>query len=383
MMERLLTPRPLGLIAELTYRCPLRCPYCSNPTEYPPAAGELTTAEWQRVLAEAGRMGLAHALFTGGEPLLRADLEELVASARGAGLYTNLITSAVGLTERRARALKTAGLDSVQISFQSDAPELADSIAGTTAHGKKLAAATLVREHGWPLTINVVLHRSNIGRLPGIIRLAEELGAIRLELASTQFYGWAFRNRDLLLPTREQVAAAEAAIAQLKSQTAREMQIVYVVPDYYADRPKPCMSGWGHRYLVVNPNGDVLPCGAATVIPDLRFDNVRDRELSSIWCDSESFNRFRGTDWMEEPCRSCDRREIDFGGCRCQAALLTGSATRTDPSCALAPERERLTRLVSGDRLLPLGAGLRPEHYRRNPPGGSAAQHAEESTSRR
>lgn len=363
-------PRPLGLIVELTYRCPLRCPYCSNPTQYPPTSGELTTAEWQHLLVEAGQLGVVHALFTGGEPLLRTDLEALVATARSAGLYTNLITSAAGLTPERAQTLRSAGLDSVQISLQSDDPEQADLLAGTTAHERKLAAAQLVRESGWPLTINVVLHRTNIDRLPTIIALAEDLGAMRLELASTQFYGWAFRNRAALLPTREQVAAAEATVARelaKPSRTIGGMQIVYVVPDYYADRPKPCMNGWGQRYLVINPNGDALPCGAATAIPGLRFDNVRQRDLASIWRDSDAFNRFRGTDWMEEPCRTCDRRTVDFGGCRCQAALLTGSATRTDPACGLSSDHPALTRLVAQESLVPLARPLGPEHYRGNP----------------
>jgi pyrroloquinoline quinone biosynthesis protein E len=368
MTEQTAVSRPLGLIAELTYRCPLRCPYCSNPTSYPPAAAELPTADWQRVLEEAGQLGIVHALFTGGEPLLRTDLEDLVATARRAGLYTNLITSAAGLTPGRARTLKDAGLDSVQISLQADQKELADLIAGTDAHEKKLAATKLVRELGWPLTINVVLHRSNIGRLPEIIALAESVGAMRLELASTQFYGWAFRNRDLLLPTREQVSEAGKVVTaevEKRAHAAGGMQIVYVVPDYFGDRPKPCMNGWGQRYMVINPSGDALPCGAATVIPDLHFDNVRQRDLGSIWRSSEAFNRFRGLEWMEEPCRSCERRTIDFGGCRCQAAQLAGSPTRTDPACALAPDHSALVQLVEQPGLVALARA--PEHYRRNP----------------
>lgn len=335
-------PRPFGLLAELTYRCPLRCPYCSNPTQFPPTHSELTTEEWRRVLEEAAELGVLHALFSGGEPLLRADLPLLVAAARAAGLYTNLITSGLGLTRRRAEQLLEAGLDSVQISFQADEAPLADAIAGATAHIRKRAAAQLVRELGLPLTVNVVLHRGNIDRIGAMILLAEELGARRLELANTQFYGWAFLNRTALLPTRVQVDEAEGVVAAARARLAGKMDLLYILPDYYGDRPKPCMSGWGQRYLTVNPAGAVLPCPTAAEIQGLRFDNVRQQSLRWIWSESAAFNRFRGTAWMPEPCRSCERREIDFGGCRCQAALLTGNAANTDPACALSPYRDTL-----------------------------------------
>jgi pyrroloquinoline quinone biosynthesis protein E len=340
-------PRPLGLIAEVTYRCPLHCVYCSNPTAVPPGRAELTTEEWWRVLDEAAEIGVLHALFSGGEPLVRSDLEILVAAARGSGLYTNLITSAVGLTAERARRLKAAGLDSVQISFQADQADLADSIAGTRAHARKLEAARIVRDVGFPLTVNVVLHRSNIERAHQVIALAENLGARRLELASAQYYGWAMRNRTALLPTRSQVADAAQTASLARERLKGRMDVLYVTPDYFDDRPKPCMNGWGRQYLAVNPTGDVLPCPTAAEIPSLRFDNVREHGLRWIWTDSDAFNHFRGTTWMPQPCRSCDRREIDFGGCRCQAALVTGDAANTDPVCGLAPHRPLIDEVLA------------------------------------
>jgi PqqA peptide cyclase len=337
--------RPYLLLAEVTYGCPLHCPYCSNPVEYP-GGHELSTAEWRRVFAEAAEMGVLHVGFSGGEPLRRADLVELVAAASAAGLYTNLITSAVGLQRQRAAQLRQAGLDSIQISFQSDQEPLADRIAGTSAHAVKLQAAKVVRELGFPLTVNVVLHRGNIGRLEQIISMAEELGAERLELANTQYYGWAFQNRAALLPTRGQIAQAAEVVDARKKRLLGRMDILFVTPDYYSNRPKPCMNGWATRFLTVNPVGDVLPCPTATAIKDMRFENVRARPLAWIWNQSESFNRFRGTAWMPAPCCECPLREIDFGGCRCQAALITGDSNATDPACDLSPYREKLTNFV-------------------------------------
>ena len=339
-------PRPFSLLAEVTHRCLLHCPYCSNPTQLAAVADELTTDEWRRVLGEAAAMGVLHAGFSGGEPLQRPDLAELIAAARAGGFYTNLITSAIGLTRNRAESLKAAGLDSIQISFQADDPALADRIAGIAGHARKLEAARLVRELGFPLTVNVVLHRGNVDRLEGIIGLAEQLGAERLELANTQYYGWAFRNRAALLPTKAQVTRAIRIASAAKQRLAGRMEVLYVIPDYYSERPKPCMHGWGNRHLTVDPAGKVLPCPTAGEIPGMRFENVRQRSLSWIWGESESFNRFRGTEWMPEPCRSCEFREVDFGGCRCQAALLTGDAGVTDPACSLSPYRDRLTRFV-------------------------------------
>ena len=337
--------RPYLLLAEVTHRCPLHCPYCSNPTAYP-GGNELATEDWGRVMSEAATMGILHVGFSGGEPLQRADLTNLVAAARAAGLYSNLITSAIGLSHRRAEELKDAGLDSVQISFQSDEEPLADRIAGTAAHAKKLEAARMVRELGFPLTVNVVLHRGNIERLPQIIALAERLSAERLELANTQYYGWAFQNRALLLPTRDQIVTASELAAAAKERLSGTMEILFVTPDYYSERPKPCMNGWGRRHVTVNPVGDVLPCPTAGEIKGLRFDNVRAHSLAWIWNESEAFNRFRGTEWMPDPCRTCEFREIDFGGCRCQAALITGDPSVTDPACSLSPYRDQLTRFV-------------------------------------
>jgi pyrroloquinoline quinone biosynthesis protein E len=278
--------------------------------------------------------------FSGGEPLVRRDLPDLVRAAREASLYTNLITSGIGLDDDRVRALRNAGLDSVQLSFQSDNTDLADEIAGARAHQHKFDAAAKIRAAGIPLSLNFVIHRRNIDRLPQMIELAESLQAGRVELANVQFYGWAFLNRAALLPTREQVARAREIATAAKARLAGKIDIFYVLPDYYENRPKPCLSGWGQRYLTVNPTGDVLPCPtASSAIPDLRFENVRSRALDWIWRESESFNRFRGTEWMPEPCQSCPQREIDFGGCRCQAALLTGDAANTDPVCELSPNR--------------------------------------------
>ena len=335
----MIAPRPYALLAEITYRCPLHCPYCSNPTRVRDD-GELTTDEWTRVIREAAALGVLQIGFSGGEPLVRRDLPELVRAAREANLYTNLITSGIGLDDDRVGALRDAGLDSVQLSFQSDSTDLADEIAGARAHQHKLDAAAKIRAAGIPLSLNFVIHRRNIDRLPQMIELAESLSAERVELANVQFYGWAFLNRAALLPTREQVVRAREIATAAKARLVGKVDIFYVLPDYYETRPKPCLAGWGQRYLTVNAIGEVLPCPtASSAIPDLRFENVRTRELDWIWRESESFNRFRGTEWMPDPCRSCPQREIDFGGCRCQAALLTGNAANTDPVCDLSPNR--------------------------------------------
>jgi pyrroloquinoline quinone biosynthesis protein E len=339
-------PRPYAFLAELTYRCPLRCPYCSNPTRVRNDR-ELTTDEWRRVIREAAGLGVLQIGFSGGEPLVRRDLAALVRGAREANLYTNLITSGMGLDENCAHKLRDAGLDSVQLSFQSDGVDLANEIAGARAHQRKLDAAAEIRAAGISLSLNFVIHRRNIDRLPQMIELTEGLGAERVELANVQFYGWAFLNRAALLPTREQVARAREVATTAKARLAGKIDIFYVLPDYYETRPKPCLNGWGQRYLTVNPVGDVLPCQtASSAIPDLRFENVRARSLDWIWRESESFNRFRGTQWMPEPCRSCPQKEIDFGGCRCQAALLTGNAANTDPVCTLSPNRAYVDALL-------------------------------------
>jgi PqqA peptide cyclase len=329
--------RPFGLLAELTYGCPLHCPYCSNPLELAAYRDELATQEWLRVLAEARDLGVLQLHLSGGEPLLRRDLAEIVRTASELGLYTNLITSALGLTPRRAGQLRTAGLDHVQISVQADEAALSDRLAGTPSFERKRSAARLVKQLGWPLTLNVVLHRQNLDRVDRILDLAEELGADRVELANTQYYGWALLNRAGLLPSRVQVERAEVLVRAARERLAGRMEIIYVLPDYYSRYPKPCMGGWGRRQLTVVPNGDVLPCPAAHTLP-LPRASVREHSLAWIWEESPLFRSFRGTDWMSDPCRSCPRREVDFGGCRCQAFQLTGDAARTDPVCHLSPD---------------------------------------------
>ena len=372
--------RPYALLAEITYRCPMHCPYCSNPVAAPLCEahrgaqgggyrnGELTTEEWKRVIGEAAALGVLQIGFSGGEPLARHDLVELIRQAREAKLYTNLITSGIGLDDDRVRVLRDAGLDSIQLSFQSDESSLADEIAGARAHERKLGVAAKIREAGIPLSLNFVIHRRNIDRLPQMIDLAEALGAERVELANVQFYGWAFRNRAALLPTRGQVERARDIATEAKARFEGKIDIFYVLPDYYETRPKPCLNGWGQRYLTVNPIGDVLPCPtASSAIPDLRFENVRTRELDWIWRQSESFNRFRGTEWMPEPCRSCPQKEIDFGGCRCQAALLTGNAAKTDPVCTLSSNRTVVDAVLRNVNSSVNNA--RHWIYRVNPPG--------------
>ncbi|HET9971279.1 MAG TPA: pyrroloquinoline quinone biosynthesis protein PqqE [Streptosporangiaceae bacterium] len=344
-MDNPLPGRPLGLLAELTYGCPLHCPYCSNPLDLAAYSGELSTAEWQRVLAEASDLGVLQVHLSGGEPLLRRDLVPIVATARELGLYTNLITSGLGLSDRRAGQLRDAGLDHVQISVQADEPLLSDRIAGLPSFERKLTATRLVKKMGWPLTVNVVLHRGNIERIGLLLELAESLQADRVELASTQYYGWAARNRAGLLPSRDQLDRAEAVVRAAHERLRGQMEIIYVVPDYYSRYPKPCMGGWGRHQLTVVPDGGVLPCPTAHELP-LPRASVREHPLAWIWAESPVFRRFRGTDWMPEPCRSCDRREVDFGGCRCQAFQLTGDAARTDPVCHLAPDHDIVDRAV-------------------------------------
>ena len=299
---------------------------------------ELTLDEWQRVLVEAHELGVLQLHLSGGEPLLRKDLVAIVACARELGFYTNLITSALSLTPARAEQLKAAGLDHVQISIQAAEAVLSDRIAGTPSHRQKIAAARMVKALGFPLTLNVVLHRHNIDQIARLVELAEALAADRLELANTQYYGWALHNRSALLPTWDQLQRAEPVVRAARARLAEKMQILYVVPDYYSRYPKPCMGGWGRQQLTVAPNGDVLPCSAAAQITSLPIENVRRRSLAWIWDESPLFNRFRGTDWLPEPCRSCPRQTIDFGGCRCQAFLLTGDAGATDPVCHLSPD---------------------------------------------
>lgn len=361
---------PFGLLAELTYRCPLACAYCSNPLNLAGYGDELSTDEWRRVLAEAGDLGVLQCHLSGGEPLLRRDLVEIVADAHGLGLYTNLITSALGFSRPRAEQLRAAGLDHVQISIQADEPSVSDRIAGTPSFQRKIEAMGVVKELGWPLTMNVVLHRYNIDRVAEVLGLAEEVGADRVELANTQYYGWAWRNRDALLPSRAQLEAAEGVVRDARERLRDRMDIIYVLPDYYSRYPKPCMGGWASRQLTVTPNGDVLPCPAAHSLP-LPRASVREEPLERIWTDSPVMNAFRGTDWMPEPCRSCSRREVDFGGCRCQAFLLTGDAARTDPVCHLSPDHDLVARAVeaanAGSRTD--ASALVPRSHRARRPG--------------
>ncbi|MBW6393314.1 pyrroloquinoline quinone biosynthesis protein PqqE [Billgrantia antri] len=339
------TGAPLWLLAELTYRCPLQCAYCSNPLDFAAVKEELSTEEWIDVLTQARAMGAVQMGFSGGEPLVRRDLETLVAEARRLGFYTNLITSGLGLDEARIEALHAAGLDHIQISLQASDPDVAAAVAGSPkAHAKKLAMARSVKAAGYPMVLNVVLHRHNIDRLDEIIALCDELGADAVELANCQMYGWAHLNREGLLPSREQLETAEATTARWRERLAergRDMRLLFVVPDYYAERPKACMGGWGAIFMTVAPDGAVLPCHSARMLP-MSFPNVRDRGLREIWYDSEAFNRYRGDGWMREPCRSCDERHQDVGGCRCQAYLLTGDATATDPVCSLSPDHHRV-----------------------------------------
>jgi PqqA peptide cyclase len=341
--------RPLGLLAELTYKCPLHCPYCSNPVAVPEAA-ELALHEWCRVLDEARQLGVLQVHLTGGEPLARPDLTPLVTRARDLGFYVNLVTSGVGLDELRASELAHAGLDHVQLSMQDADRMAADEVAGARVFGRKVAAARAVTALELPLTINVVLHRGNIGRIGPIVDLAAALGADRLELAHTQYYGWGLLNRSALLPTRDQVLAAEQALAQARAIYGDTLEILYVLADYYEPYPKPCMHGWGRRHIILAPDGRVLPCPAAAQIVGLGIDNVREYSLSAIWHHSPAFTRFRGDEWMPEPCRSCPRKESDFGGCRCQAFQLTGDAARADPVCQLSPDHHLIeaARQVAG-----------------------------------
>jgi pyrroloquinoline quinone biosynthesis protein E len=332
------TEPPMGLLAELTHRCPLQCPYCSNPLELERAAGELDTASWLRVLDEAADLGVLQVHFSGGEPTARRDLVDLVRHAAKRQLYSNLITSGVLLDERMLAALVEAGLDHVQLSFQDVEPVNAERIGGMAgAQAKKLAAAALIQQAGLPLTLNFVIHRQNVENLPAMIALGAELGAQRIEVAHVQYYGWGLVNRDVLLPSRTQLDAATAEVEAARLRLKGRMVIDYVVPDYHAERPKACMGGWARRFINITPTGKALPCHAAETLPGLVFPSVRDEALADIWRSSAAFERYRGTGWMAEPCRSCERREIDWGGCRCQALALTGDAGNTDPACALSP----------------------------------------------
>ncbi len=343
------SPNPLALIAEVTHRCPLHCVYCSNPLELSARSEELATSDWLRVFREAAALGVLHLHLTGGEPLARPDLAEMIAGARAAKLYTNLITSGIGLSRERLKQLVEAGLDHIQLSFQDSEEAAANWIAGARAHAHKIELAEWIREHRIAFTANLVVHRQNIDRLEQMIAALEALRPDRMEIAHAQYYGWALKNRSALLPTRAQLDRALAVVAAAEQRMRGRVRIDMVVPDYYARFPKACMGGWGRQLMLIDPAGRALPCHAAGVIPGLTFDNVRDHSLDWLWSNSEAFQKFRGEAWMPEPCRSCDRRQEDFGGCRCQALLLTGDAAATDPVCELSPLHQLVVEAVRQD----------------------------------
>jgi PqqA peptide cyclase len=340
---------PIAMLAELTHRCPLSCPYCSNPVELARKDTELGTSEWTRVFREAADLGVLQLHLSGGEPASRRDLIELVAAARGAGLYTNLITSGIGLSERRLGELDDAGLDHIQLSLQGTDAAMADRIGGYRGgYARKMAVAEWIGARGLPLTFNFVMHRQNMHQLPAALEMALAMGARRIEVATVQFHGWAMLNRDTLMPSLEQAREASGLVREARERLKGRLVIDYVPADYHAKYPKPCMGGWGSTGLNVAPDGSVLPCHAAQTIPWLSFENVRDRPLAEIWHNGAAFNAFRGTDWMQEPCRSCERKLKDFGGCRCQAMALAGDAAATDPVCVKSPVHARLHDLAEG-----------------------------------
>jgi pyrroloquinoline quinone biosynthesis protein E len=338
---------PLWLLLELTYRCPLHCVFCYNPTDFATTGAELPTAEWLRVLREARALGAVQLGLSGGEPLVREDLEEIATEAHRLGFYINLITSGVGMTEARIAALKAAGVDHIQLSFQDSTREMNDFLSSTRTFDLKARVANLIRAHGYPMVLNVVLHRHNIEHVGEILAMAERMGAQYVELANTQYYGWAWLNRDALLPSRAQLRRAEEVTRAFRERVGKRMKIYFVVPDYFETRPKPCMNGLGSVFLALTPDGTALPCHAARMLPGLSLPNVSAMSLREIWYDSQAFNRFRGQGWMKEPCVSCPEREKDFGGCRCQAYLLTGDADNADPVCELSPHHHLVTAAVA------------------------------------
>jgi len=338
---------PLWLLMELTYRCPLHCVFCYNPTELATTGPELETDDWLRVLREARALGAVQLGLSGGEPLARDDLEVIVAEAHSLGFYINLITSGVGMTEARIATLKRAGLDHIQLSFQDSSREMNDFLSSTRTFELKARVAALIKQYDYPMVLNVVLHRYNLDHVEEILELAERIGAEYVELANTQYYGWAWLNRERLMPSREQLRRAEATLQRFRARPGQKMKIFFVVPDYFETRPKACMNGLGSVFLTVTPDGTALPCHAARILPGLTFPNVRTESVRSIWYDSEAFNRFRGNEWMKEPCRSCPQKTRDFGGCRCQAYLLTGDAANADPVCDLSPHHHLVTDAVA------------------------------------
>lgn len=350
---------PLSLIAELTHRCPLHCVYCSNPLEMQSRGSELSTEVWSRVFQQAAKAGVLQADLTGGEPLARTDIADLIRAARSAGLYVNLITSGLPLDEAKLAALVEEGLDHFQLSFQGAREDTADEISGTKSHIHKLRVLEWLKRHRIAVTLNFVIHRRNIDQLEEMLAIAESSSATRIEFANVQFYGWALANREGLLPTRQQLHRSVEFVKREQERLQGKMRIEFVVPDYYAKYPKPCMGGWGRKLMLITPSGDALPCHSARVIPGLSFENVKNRNVREIWEHSAAFQKFRGEQWMQEPCKTCDRREQDFGGCRCQALLLTNDAASTDPVCSLAPMRPNVDAILAHLNLnLAAGAGL-------------------------
>ncbi len=340
--------QPLWLLAEVTYRCPLHCAFCYNPTDYDQhTQNELTTEQWLQALRDARKLGAIQLGISGGEPLLRDDIEEIVVEAKKLGYYSNLITSGVGLTEKRIQAFKDGGLDHIQLSMHDITEEINNFITNTKTFQLKKKVATMIKDHGYPMVLNVVVHRYNIGHMREILAMAEALGADYIELANTQYYGWSLVNRSQLMPTKEQVDEAEAITNEFRANPNNKMKIFFVVPDYFSDRPKKCMNGWGEVFMIVTANGDVLPCHSARSLPNMQFPNVRDSGLAYAWQDSPAFNKYRGDDWMKEPCRSCSEKENDLGGCRCQAFLLTGDADVADPVCGKSPHRHLIDQAIA------------------------------------
>ena len=354
--------KPLALIAELTHRCPLHCVYCSNPLELTNRTEELSTEIWSRVFHEAAQLGVLQADFTGGEPLARTDVLELIRAARAAGLYVNLITSGMPMDKARLAKLVEAGLDHLQLSFQGARQETAQEISNTKSHAQKLRVLEWLKEVRVAVTLNFVIHRRNIDQIEEMLQIAESSSATRVEFANVQYYGWAFANRENLLPTRGQLDRSLETIKRTEERLRGKIRIEFVVPDYYAKYPKPCMGGWGRKLMLITPNGDTLPCHAAKVIPGLEFANVKESPLREIWVSSSAFQKFRGEAWMQEPCKTCDRRTLDFGGCRCQAFLLAGDPAVTDPVCSLSPNRPKVDATLSNlnDSQGPVAAGFAP-----------------------
>jgi PqqA peptide cyclase len=337
---------PLWLLAEVTYKCPLHCVFCYNPVDYARYGEELATEDWVRVLRQGRELGATQLGFSGGEPLMRDDLEIMVREARTLGYYSNLITSGIGLNEKRIAAFKEGGLDHIQLSFQDSTREMNDFLSSTRTFDLKQKVAKLIKKYDYPMVLNCVLHRHNIDHVQQILEMAEAMEAEYVELANTQYYGWAYVNRDNLLPTRDQLKRAEEVTNRFRERVGNKMRIFFVVPDYYEERPKACMNGWGALFLTVTADGLALPCHEARMLPGLEFPNVRDHDLRWVWYDSPGFNAYRGDSWMKEPCRSCPDKVKDFGGCRCQAYMLTGDATNTDPVCGLSSQHHLVTDVV-------------------------------------